>query len=120
MAGDNRNIRYSNPHQYVKGGKGFVDVEAILTKALKKHGIDKEISRYKFILHWPEIVGPEIAKRTKPECIRRGVLVVKVCDSAWTQELTLRKEAILTRVQRFLGEEENVKDIQFMVGEIGG
>lgn len=94
--------------------------EAILRSALRRHGIDKQLARYRFVLHWKEIVGEEIAKRSRPECIRSNTLVVRVCDSTWAHELSFRKEVILSRLRRFLGEEEVVRDVHFyVVGQAG-
>jgi predicted nucleic acid-binding Zn ribbon protein len=90
-------------------------IEQILRSALRTSGLDKEITRYQFVLHWPEIVGPEIAKRTAPECIRAGALVVRVADSAWAQELSFQKDIILKRLKKFLRHDEDVRDVMFYV-----
>lgn len=88
----------------------------VLTRALKRYGLDKDIARYQFILHWKEIVGDEIAKRATPECIRGDVLVVRVKDSAWAQELSFQKDVILKRLARFSKEELALTDVHFYVG----
>ena len=90
-------------------------VETILSNALKQAGLDERIARYDFVLHWPQIVGEEIAKRTRPECIRGRCLVVRVIDSVWAQELSFQKQVILKRLQRFVDAEPGVKDISFYV-----
>ena len=89
--------------------------QEVLQRALARLGLDKEIARYHFVLHWQEIVGEEIAKRTKPECIKNRALVVRVTDSAWAQELSFQKRVILTRLKRFLGAGEIVDDVLFYV-----
>ena len=99
-----------------KRGGAPTAVEQILTNLLKKRGLDKQIARYKFVMSWKEIVGEEIAKRTRPECIQKGALVVRVCDSAWAQELSFQKHVILKRLKRYLAEGEIVKDLIFSVG----
>ena len=91
-------------------------VGSILNLALKRYGLDKDIARYQFILHWKEIVGEEIALRAQPECIRGNALVVRVKDSTWAQELSFQKEVILKRINKFLGDELNLDDVQFYVG----
>lgn len=94
--------------------------QAILKIALKRNGIDRQLARYNFVLHWKEIVGDEIAKRSRPECIRDDVLIVRVADSSWAQELSFQKKIILARLQRHLGESDVVRDVQFyVVGEAG-
>ncbi|NMC64490.1 MAG: DUF721 domain-containing protein [SAR324 cluster bacterium] len=93
-------------------------VEDILNSALKRFGLDEKIARYSFVSKWPEIVGEEIAKRSKPECIRGKCLVVKVIDSVWAQELSFHKQAIITRLKRHLKDKDLLEDVAFHVGEL--
>ncbi|MBX7138909.1 MAG: DUF721 domain-containing protein [Oligoflexia bacterium] len=93
-------------------------VEAVLRQALRKFGIDQELTKYKFVLHWPEIVGQDIADRTKPESLAHGVLSVRVVDSVWAQELGFHKQAILKRLKRYLEPDQNVEDVRFFVGNL--
>lgn len=103
-----------------------VGVQNILAAALKKYGLDKKIAKYNFVLNWPEIVGEEVAKRTKPQGIRDQALFVTVTDSSWAQELSFYKEAILSRLQQFMQNDLQsnskdkviVNDIFFVVGDL--
>jgi len=113
----NRNIIIRDPNVRPRR-RDPIAAEKVLALALKKYGIDKDIARYKFVLHWKEIVGEEIAKRTRPECIRKDALVVRVANSAWAQELGFQKDVILARLKRFLSHETAVSDIQFYVGDL--
>ena len=90
-------------------------VSSILKAALKRKGIDKKIDKYKFVLYWKEIVGEEIASRTKPECIRGGSLVVKVSDATWANELSFRKSFILKRLAEYFDGQDVPTDVQFYV-----
>jgi predicted nucleic acid-binding Zn ribbon protein len=90
-------------------------VSLILPITLAKQGLDVKMARYQFIHHWREIVGEDIARRTRPECLRRGTLVVRVVNSAWAQELAFRKEVILSRLKRFVSRNEVVTDVHFYV-----
>ena len=63
-------------------------------------------------------MGEEIAKRTRPECIRKDALVVRVANSAWAQELSFQKDVILARLMRFLSGDTPVSDILFYVGDL--
>jgi len=92
--------------------------QKVLTLALKKFGIDKDIARYKFVLHWKEIVGDDVAERSRPECFRNGALVVRVSTSTWAQELSFQKEAILKRLRKFVDADTVVEDVQFYVGDL--
>jgi hypothetical protein len=48
---------------------------------------------------WAEIVGPEIARRSRPGELRAGVLTVLVDNSPWLQEVTLRSTEILAALR---------------------
>ena len=93
-------------------------VSTVLKTALRQYGISSEIARYKFVLHWPEIVGAEIAKRSRPEYIRKNALVVRVCDSTWAQELSFQKKVLLSRLQKYLKHGEKIDNIFFVVGKV--
>lgn len=99
----------------VRKKKAFESIQNILSRALGKHGLDREIARYKFVLHWNEIVGDEIARRAKADSIRGTTLMVRVSDSAWAQELSFQKGVILKRLKKYLSNGETVRDIQFFV-----
>lgn len=98
--------------------KAPMKADELLASALKGLGLDEKIARYRFVTHWREIVGPEIASRTRPECLRNGALVVRVTSSAWAQELSFQKGTILKRLAKFLDAKDLVEDINFYVGEI--
>jgi hypothetical protein len=44
---------------------------------------------------WPDVAGPEIARRSRPGELRAGVLTIHVDNSPWLQEVTLRSGEIL-------------------------
>lgn len=92
-------------------------VKSTLSGLLAKYNLDKEFARYEFILHWKDIVGEEIARRTRPECIRNGTLVVAVCSAAWAQELSFNKLMILKKLRSRLSDEEVVRDVSFYVSK---
>lgn len=95
-----------------------VKVNEILTKALGRHGVDKQLDRYKFVLQWSAIVGEEIAKRSKPECFRGKTLIVRVINSVWANELSFQKDTIIARFKKVCGAAQAPEDIQFCVGVI--
>ena len=65
---------------------------------------------------WAKAAGPEIAKKTEPLALRRGIMEVAVADGILLQELAnFRKKALLAALQKAL-ESETVKDIRFRTG----
>jgi predicted nucleic acid-binding Zn ribbon protein len=89
----------------------------ILESALGRRDIAKKVAQYAAFPHWEEIVGPEVAAVTIPEKIVRGkVLVVRVLDAAWAQELSMQKREILDKLNDF-GSGAVVEDIHFLTGD---
>ncbi len=52
---------------------------------------------------WAEIVGPQVANVTQVEAVRDGVLVVRVKNSVWANELTMLKDDMVRRLNLALG-----------------
>jgi predicted nucleic acid-binding Zn ribbon protein len=97
-----------------KRGGNPAQVKSVLKSAFRRFGIDEKLQSYQFVLVWKEIVGVDIARRTRPECIERGTLIVRVCDSAWAQELSFRKEMLIGRMAEHLPDAD-ITDIRFYV-----
>jgi hypothetical protein len=49
---------------------------------------------------WPQTVGAEAARRSRPLALRQGVLEVSVDNSPWLQELTLRSESVAAAIRQ--------------------
>ena len=91
-------------------------IQDILERVLKRKGLDKKIAQYRFVAHWDEIVGEEIAKRARPDRIQGRCLVVRVQSSVWAQELGFLKGVFLSRLSKYLDSPGLVTDIRFQVG----
>lgn len=102
-------------HEFRPRSRRPTPVHGALVSALKRYGLAEGFARYQFVSCWDDIVGKEIAKRARPEYLRGGTLVVRVCNSAWAQELSFQKQVILKRLQRFADPAVTVKDIAFCV-----
>ncbi len=66
---------------------------------------------------WRDAVGATIAARSEPQRLDDGLLVVRVADHAWCQELQLLKPQILASLQGS-GGLPPVRDLYFVVGPI--
>lgn len=53
---------------------------------------------------WPEAVGEALADKTIPDRFDRGTLWVVASGSAWAQEIRLRKEDIVRRLNEIAAE----------------
>lgn len=91
-------------------------VSDVLQSALGKFRIAKKVAEYSAFPHWEEIVGPEIAAVAVPEKIIRGkVLVIRVFDAAWAQELSMQKRELLDKLNNF-GSGAVIEDLHFLTG----
>ena len=65
---------------------------------------------------WPDVVGPQLARRTRPLALRRGRLEVGVPAAQWVRELEPFSEAIRDAVNQFWGT-RLVIVVKFRAGE---
>ena len=89
------------------------ELKAALEKALKGANIDKAVKQFSAIDIWDEVVGKNISKNTEATDVKHGVLVVKVSNSAWRQELLFKKEEILEKINGRIGN-NLIRDIRFI------
>jgi predicted nucleic acid-binding Zn ribbon protein len=78
--------------------KRFARVGDILPAVLKSIGLDQKLREREILACWAEVVGEEIAARTRAIKIDRGVLFVHVDHSAWMQELHFMEREIIERL----------------------
>lgn len=67
---------------------------------------------------WTDVVGPDLARLSRPGRIRKRVLQVIVTNSAAVQELTMRRQDILRRLAK-QAPELNIDGLKFRVGVLG-
>ncbi|RME61210.1 MAG: DUF721 domain-containing protein [Candidatus Dadabacteria bacterium] len=95
-----------------RGGKPQL-ARVVLGKFLRKHKLEKKLASYRFIEHWREIVGDELAKISTPLSVEGNSLIVSVPDSVWAQELSLYKKVILKRLEPYFSPLKPPRDIKF-------
>ena len=92
----------------------------IVHRILEKNNI--HLPRENILLKkaWNQVVGPMIARQTRPDRLSRGILYVKVSTSVWMHQLQLLKEDILGKFKNHGTKETlSVSNIRFSVGSIG-
>lgn len=114
-------MRKKNPIQFSKRNPS--EVSKILEGTLGAYRIKDKVEQYSGFARWPEIVGADISRVAVPEKILRGrILVVRVLDAAWVQELTMMKSELIERLfQANFG--AAIEDIKFLTGSpktVGG
>lgn len=84
----------------------------LLKELLRQKNWQHRFDQHAVFLCWDEVVGPEIASRAQPDCIRGKVLWLRVADSVWMQQLSLQKTTLLAAINQRLGENP-LTDIRF-------
>ena len=89
----------------------------LVDKLLKGLGLDERLHQYRALIIWEDVVGPQIAARTRPVRIREGVLEVNVDQPTWRQQLQLMKPKILAQLNAELGK-ATIKDLYLKRGKV--
>jgi predicted nucleic acid-binding Zn ribbon protein len=77
----------------------------LLSRFLKKRGMDARIKQTAVLDEWATLVGPDIAAVTRPLTISDdGTLFVAVRTPAWMSELTMMERDLLASVNRITPE----------------
>lgn len=84
-----------------------------LQTLLKDMGIEKKVCEQEVINEWSEIVGSKISAVTQIVRVEDGVLLVRVKNSSWRNELTFLKPKIVEKItQDYRGSQ--IRDIRFI------
>ena len=76
-------------------------------------GLENGVNQQKAVIIWPEIVGTKIAENTTAELVDFNVLTIKVKNSTWRNELYLKKDIILEKLNKELGL-NTIKELRFL------
>lgn len=98
---------------------GLNPLSRILEDALRKLDLEDAALAARAVMVWPEIVGEQMAKASEARNVHGGTLHVLTRSSAWNQEFTFQKQAILRRYRERLGA-DLVKGLRFTVGRVRG
>lgn len=84
-------------------GHNLVDVELLVGRVLDKLHLTDEMQFQSLSEKFREVVGDLISPHVKPLEIKKGILSLKVDNSAWKSELFLQKKAIIDKCNLMLG-----------------
>ena len=76
-------------------------------------GLENGVNQQKAVIIWPKIVGTKIAENTTAELVDFNVLIIKVKNSTWRNELYLKKDIILEKLNKELGP-NTIKELRFL------
>lgn len=63
---------------------------------------------------WPQVVGPEVVRRTRPVGVRNGELLVEVQGAVWMGHLAVLRQGILESLNRRLPESARLRSIRLV------
>ena len=89
----------------------------VLHRWLDRNAEGKKITQYTIHERWPELVGEHLASRTSPRSMRKGVLTVVVASSAWLNELSFMRVALVKQINEGLGK-HLVMGIRLFAGKV--
>lgn len=87
----------------------------IISLAIKNLGLQKQYNAQSVIIHWPEIVGDDIAANAFARSVQQGTLMVHVNSPVWSHHLSMMKESIIEKINNFIGY-KLIFDIRFQAG----
>lgn len=93
------------------------EIRSILPKVIRGFEDPEKQKRSLLTDSWPSIAGEKLKKQTRPQLSLKGILYVRVDDSALAYEISQRyRSSLLKRAQAVLGEEA-VKEVRVLVGK---
>ncbi|ULH15685.1 DciA family protein [Deinococcus sp. KNUC1210] len=93
------------------------DMRALLGATLKNRGLRLGVSRARSVLLWPQVVGPELARLTRPRNQHGSTLFIEARDSAQAHHLSMQRHHFLAKLQQMMGD-ESVTELRFVVGTL--
>ena len=94
---------------------GFISLQAALDAVFKEWGLATGMVNATISRIWPEVVGEEVARKSRPGLLKNGRLQVFVTDSVWLQQLTMLKPKLLESLRSHLNAAV-VQDLFFTLG----
>jgi hypothetical protein len=85
---------------------------ALVDAVLRAHGAHAAVREHRLVTGWIDIVGERVAQRAWPSGLQKGVLWVRVANSAWMQELSFLREAIARAAADYLGPPPLVREVR--------
>ena len=100
-----------------QGEKAFIQLKDIIESIFATSAVPMNLDDVEIWRVWDDSVGKNIADHARPSWIKKGVLMVKVTDNVWLQELEFMTEKIRERLNSKL-KRDAIKKIRFKVGTL--
>ena len=76
-------------------------ISGVIGKIMSAFGISKTYHGWMVVEKWAEIVGSDIAHRSKAIRFEDGVLYVAVADDSWRQEISMKSDEIISQINSY-------------------
>lgn len=73
-------------------------IGGVVGSLLAKWGIAERVERARVMVDWENLVGPHIARVSRPVRIREDTLFVEVETAAWRTELSLLRPSLMRKL----------------------
>lgn len=87
----------------------------VLPEALGRADVLRAARALRVARQWEAVVGQILAARSAPDRFDHGTLWVSVTTSVWAQEIRLRRESILERLNEVAGERGLFRELRVTV-----
>jgi predicted nucleic acid-binding Zn ribbon protein len=102
-----------------KGRRAPTRVDDIIKRVMKNLDMPEDTALRGRVMNSWDRISQDASKHSRPLRFQGNVMVVSVSNSGWMNELALRKNELLRRLERDVGE-GIVKDIRFQLEREGG
>jgi len=92
-----------------------IPIATLIDKWFDQKNYSRKRANYSVFQAWSKIVGQDIARNTEPIKFYSDILVIRVSNSVWTQELQYLKPQLLEKIRTSFPE-TNIKDLMFKIG----
>lgn len=100
-----------------KKQKRPIHIAEIVSRTTQRFGMEEKLALYRVWDKWEDVIGPQIATHAKPARLCRGVLVIRVENPSWLQELHFLKARIMDKLKEVFKDKE-IRGIRLELGEI--
>jgi len=125
MSNRNPTARQIVRHRLISAWRGVADgpildmptlsVADLAPKIVAQCGLANRVKLEDVLAAWEEVVGTFLFKLSRPDAIERGILTVRLLQSAAHHALSLEKAKILKRLQTKLPDAK-IRDVRFRHG----
>ena len=81
------------------------NIGQIINDLLKQENLDVALDEHRACALWPQIVGDGINRYTIRRYVKDGVMTVHLSSASLANELMLKRDALITRINEALGRE---------------